>query len=242
MFCFPYAGSSSIVTYKFLVDALPELIDICLIELPGRGIRINEKLINNLNQVVGEILKEINEFLDIPFIFFGHSMGALISYVLANEIHEKYKKSPYKLYISSHKAPFQKRNYKKFHKMENSEFKSELLRMNGIPQEVFENDELMEILLPIIKNDFEICETYEFKQKNKLNTSITVLGGNKDEDVTKEDLISWKQLTCADFEIKMFEGDHFYFIKNSEEFTKRFIHMINHDIMKIFANNNEKKI
>ncbi len=106
LFCFPYAGSSGIVTYKHLVDMLPDLIEVCPIELPGRGTRISEQLNNNLDIIVKQIFNEITNYLDKPFVFLGHSMGALICFELTNKLKISHNKMPLKLYVSAHKAPY----------------------------------------------------------------------------------------------------------------------------------------
>jgi len=233
LFCFPYAGSSGMVTFKFLVDTLPDSIEVCPIELPGRGARMTENLIGNLDKVVNEILSDIKDYLDLPFIFFGHSMGALICYELTHKIRSIYNRSPLKLYVSAHNAPFLARNGKIMHKLDETEFKSELIKINGIAQDILEHAELMELMLPIIKNDYKLCETYKFSQKEKLNCPITAFGGTYDKDVTENQLWEWKELTTSNFELDMFEGDHFFIVKEKYTFTSRFSQMLLDDIKHI---------
>lgn len=233
LFCFPYAGSSSVISYKFLAESLPRTIDICLIELPGRGLRMSENPESSINPIVTGISREIKDYLDLPFIFFGHSMGALIAYELAYEIQHHYNQKPYKLYISSHRAPFSKKETKIMHKLEEREFKSELRQMNGIADEIWENEELLNIVLPIIKNDFKLCETYIYNARDKLNCEIVAFGGKNDPDVNEENLMEWNKITSNRFNIRLFEGNHFYFVNDKKKFTDIFYKYLEDDLRNI---------
>lgn len=237
LFCFPYAGSSGMVSYKFLVDSLPNSIEVCPIELPGRGLLINEKLISNLDEVVNGISEEMKDFFDLPFVFFGHSMGALISYELTHKIYALYNRTPQKLYISAYRVPSIERNEKIMHKLGIIEFKSELLKIDGIAQDIWEHEELMDLMLPIIKNDYKLCETYKYLPKEKLQCHITAFGGTDDKDVTKVHLADWNKFTACDFELVMFEGDHFFMVKNKKIFIDKFSQMLFRDLNSIYKNN-----
>jgi len=236
LFCFPYAGSSAVVTYKFLVDNLPEFIDVCPVELPGRGARMMETLIDNLDVVIDEATEAIQDFIDIPFIFFGHSMGALISYELTHSLIQKYSAKPSKLYMSAHKAPFLERSGPIMHKLEANKFTDELVKMDGISKEIMQHKELMELVLPIIRNDYLVCETYKYKQKELLDIPITVFGGSYDKDITENDLLAWSKITSADFNHFMIQGDHFFILKQKDYFLKLFSRILTTDLSKIINN------
>ena len=233
LFCFPYAGSSAVVTYKYLADNLPEFIEVCPVEFPGRGTRMGEKLIDNIEEILSNISISIDEWLDKPFMFFGHSMGALISYELIFKIYEKYNKLPLKLYVSAHKAPFLERGGPIMHKLEKEQFVSELKQMNGIAKELFEHSELMELMLPIIRNDYAVCENYNYKQKKKLDVPITAFGGTDDKDVKEEHLKEWAKVTTSEFNHFLLEGDHFFIVKEKKKFLNIFSKILVNDISKI---------
>ncbi|MFZ1289610.1 MAG: thioesterase domain-containing protein [Melioribacteraceae bacterium] len=233
LFCFPYAGSSALVTYKFLVDSLPQEIEVCLVEFPGRGTRIAENLISDTNIVVNQIFEALKEFMDLPYIFFGHSMGALISYELAFTIESNLYPTPKKLYLSAHNAPNIKRNGKLMHQLNKDEFLSELIRMDGINKEILEHEELMELVLPIIRSDYQLCETYKFSERANLNIPFHVFGAQDDYDVQPDNLILWNDLTKADFKMDIFEGDHFYIIKQKDIFLQKFRQLLEMDLAKL---------
>ena len=232
LFCFPFAGSSALVTYKFLADNLNAEIEVCYVEFPGRGSRIAEQLISDLNSAVTQIAESITEHLDIPFIFLGHSMGALVSYELTHYLRTHLSFQPEKLYLSAHRAPSTIREGKLMHKLGKEEFLTEIINIKGVSKDILEHEELLELVLPIIKNDYELCETYGFSDKGKLDIPISVFGGEQDSEVTSDHLNDWKNFTNSDFNIEMFEGDHFFITKNKEKFIERFSIYINEDLKK----------
>jgi len=233
LFCFPYAGSSSVVTYRHFVESLPAFVEVCPVELPGRGARMSENLINDLEHVVEQISNSMKEYLDIPFAFFGHSMGALISYELSHKVSNKYMKKPQKLYVSAHKAPFSEKNGPIMHKLNSNEFTAELRKMEGIPKEMMEHKELMELMLPIIRNDYAVCETYRFKEREVLDIPITIFGGSEDKDISEDDLLEWENLTNSNFRKVMIKGDHFFIIKEKKHFTKLLSEILSNDFSHI---------
>jgi len=233
LFCFPYAGSSAIVTYKYLVDSLPEFVEVCPVEFPGRGTRMGEKLIDNIEEILLNISKSFEDWLDKPFMFFGHSMGALISYELVFKIYGKYNKLPLKLYVSAHKAPFLERGGPIMHKLDKENFIRELKKMNGIAKELFEHSELMELMLPIIRNDYAVCENYSHKNKEKINIPITAFGGLYDKDVKEEHIKQWSEVTNSEFSHFLLEGDHFFITKEKEKFLNLFSKLLANDVVKM---------
>ncbi len=233
LFCFPYAGSSAVVTYKYFVDNLPEFVEVCPVELPGRGTRMGEKLIDNIEEILARITENIGSYLDKPFVFFGHSMGALISYELTKKVKDKYNACPQKLYISAHKAPFLERGGPIMHKLERESFVNELKKMNGIANELLEHTELMDLMIPIIKNDYAVCENYTYQGKEKINVPITAFGGRYDKDIHENDLIKWAEVTNHDFNHYLIEGGHFFITKEKENFIKLFTNILAHDNAKI---------
>lgn len=239
LFCFPYAGSSALVTYKFLADNLNPDIEVCYVEFPGRGSRIAEPLINEMDSVVKQIAESITKHLDIPFIFLGHSMGALVSYELTHYLNAQLISQPKKLYLSAHKVPSASRDCKLMHKLSKEEFLSEIINMNGVSKEILEHEELLELVLPIIKNDYKLCETYCFSDKGKLDIPISVFGGNKDVEVTEDHLKGWENFTNSAFKLELFDGDHFFITKNRGQFFERFSAYLNEDLKKLKFNNDK---
>jgi len=222
IFCFPYAGASSVIFHKW-IDYFPDSVELFAIELPGRGRRFAEPLISEMNLLVEDLAKEMHPYLDKPFQFFGHSMGALISFELACWLKKHYGISPEHLWVSAHTAPHLNFREEPFHKMPEEKFKTKLIELNGFPKEVLENEELFNLVLPIIRSDFQICETYNLKQKIQLDCAITAFGGANDSFVKIPDLIAWKYLTQGEFNFILIEGDHFFITNSYKKLIKNIL-------------------
>ncbi|KAA3617198.1 MAG: thioesterase [Calditrichaeota bacterium] len=209
LFCLPFAGGSS-VAYRDWNDVLPATVELCAIEIPGRGQRLGEPLLKNLPELVTKLAEGIKEELDRPFVLFGHSMGAATGFELTHLLQSKYQKTPEHLFFSGRGAPQIPERDEPIHKLPKNEFIDKIRSFNGTPKEVLAHEELMELVIPIIRADFEVCETYNYQQRAPLNIPMTVLGGLSDEDINKSDLESWGIHTQNEFNIRMFPGGHFY--------------------------------
>lgn len=208
LFCFPYAGGSAQV-FKPWSDSLPDSLQLCAIQLPGRSSRFSEPSFTAIEPLVESLSREIRPFLDLPFVFYGHSLGAAVSFELSRTLARE-GIVPQFLFVSGRNAPHQPRRRPPIHHLPDGEFKSELLEMNGTPQEILENQELMELMLPMLRADFTISETYKFQQGPTLQCPLASFGGEKDPDVDEEGVRGWGEHTGAAFHWHMLPGDHFF--------------------------------
>lgn len=217
LFCFPYAGGSSIVFRKW-PEKLPQFLEVGTIELPGRGRRLNEPLLKNISELVDVLTEAIYPHLNKPFNLFGHSMGALIAFELACSLKKRYGREPEHLYVSAHAAPQVCKKENPIYNLPKDEFIQKLLDLNGIPKEVVSNEELMDLVIPILRADFTVCETYKYEQNIKLSCPITVFGGVYDKNIDIEDLEAWADLTTSFCQLHLIPGDHFFISKCEQRF------------------------
>ncbi|WP_053375081.1 thioesterase II family protein [Paenibacillus sp. FJAT-27812] len=215
LFCFPYAGGGASI-YREWQKHFPKNIEVCAVQLPGRESRGLESPIHSLDQIVNAIAEEIQPLLAMPFAFFGHSMGALIAFETARQLTRKYKRIPDHLFVSGRSAPHLTHRYRKLHLLPDDELKNELRQLNGTPDAVLQNNELMDLLLPRLRADFEVCETYTYSVDMPIHCPITAYGGLDDHAVSMESLAAWKEHTSYHADLKMFEGDHF-FLHNEQQ-------------------------
>lgn len=213
LFCFPYAGGGA-STFSSWSESLTSNVEICPIELPGHGCRITEHPFNLLEPLTKELASGLLPYLNKPFAFFGHSMGGLVSFELVHLLRRVYNLSPVHLFISGRHAPQIPESKPPIHHLPKPEFINELRSLNGTPEPVLEDAELMELFLPILRADFAAIETYVYTSKPRLNSPITVMGGLQDYEVSCEDLEAWREQTNANFSMQMFQGDHFYIHSN----------------------------
>ena len=209
LFCFHYAGGSSNV-FRTWQAHMPKSIEIVAVELPGRGKRLSETCQTDLLSLVEKIGAELTSCLDVPFAFFGHSMGALLSFELARLLRKFSLTMPEHLFLSAHKAPHLPRESEPLHTLPESAFVKRLYDMNGTPKAVLENDELRTLFLPVLRADFAACETYQFKASMPLDCPITVFGGKDDHEVDAYSLREWEQHTTGSFHMHLCSGDHFF--------------------------------
>jgi medium-chain acyl-[acyl-carrier-protein] hydrolase len=209
LFCFPYAGGSSNI-FRRWSDNLPGTVEVCAIELPGRGMQIKLSPFNRLEPLVEELASVLKSNLDRPFAFFGHSMGGLISFELACLLRKQYDLIPNHLFVSGRRAPQIADQKPPIHALPEAKFIEELRRLNGTPQALLENDELMQLFLPILRADFAVLETYVYTQKPPLDCPITAFGGLQDQEVSCENIQAWQEQTSASFSLHMLPGDHFF--------------------------------
>lgn len=209
LFCFPYAGCGA-SAFSSWSESLTSNVEICPIELPGHGCRIAEHPFNLLEPLIKELARAILPHLNKPFAFFGHSMGGLVSFELAHLLRKDYNLSPVHLFISGRHAPQIPESKPPIHYLPEPEFINELRSLNGTPEGVLENAELMKLFLPILRADFAALETYVYTPKPRLNCPITILGGLQDYEVSCEGLEAWREQTKANFSMQMFQGDHFF--------------------------------
>ena len=214
LFCFPYAGGSADI-YRSWRNWFPEQIDLCLVHLPGRSKNMGRRAFSQLVPLVAEIANHISLLTDIPYALYGHSMGGLISFELARELSHQLRTVPKHLFVSGCRAPQYPRDEPLTFNLPHDAFIAELKKLNGTPEEVLANSEVMELFIDLLRADFELVETYQYHPGDHLSCPITVYGGIEDEHVPMEACHQWQKQTSASCKVRMFSGDHF-FIRNAE--------------------------
>jgi len=209
VFCFPYAGSG-VSIFRAWSDSLPAEVEVCPVQLPGRGTRLMEPPFTRLSPLIQALAQALFPLLDKPFAFFGHSLGALVSFELARQLRRQYAVQPVRLFISADRAPQIPNRDPPIHSLSEGEFLVELRRLNGTPREVLEDEELRQIMLPLLRADFAVYETYGYSTEPPLNCPISAFGGSQDHRVSRSDLEAWRDQTSVSFSLRMFPGDHFF--------------------------------
>lgn len=163
-----------------------------------------------LKPLIAAIAANIIPHLDKPFAFFGHSMGAIVSFELTRFLRQNYGIEPLYLFVSGRRAPQICSAEPFIHTLPEPEFLDKLRQLNGTPEVVLTNTELMQLLSPILRADFTVIETYIYANELPLNCPITAFGGLQDPEASFTELEAWQQQTNATFSIQMLPGDHFF--------------------------------
>lgn len=209
LFCFPYAGGSAAVYHQWPA-ALPAEIELLAVQYPGRATRMREAPHTKLSPILDDIESALTPLLDRPYAFFGHSMGATVAFELARRLQAAGRPLPKHLFLSGRSAPHLPPVKRQIHALSDSEFVDAMREFNGTPAEILEHRELMEMMLPIIRADFEALETWEYQLSPPFDIPISVFGGIADDGVPLENLDAWTIHTAGRFKRHMFPGDHFF--------------------------------
>lgn len=209
LFCFPYSGAAASIFYAWS-GILPGSIEVCPVQYPGHGTRVGESLITNIAEMVEISTHALLPYFDKPFAFFGHSMGAQVSFEIARWLKGSKNPQPKYLFVSGHNAPQVPDTYDPSYDLPEDDFIERLRSLNGTPEDVIQNPELRELLLPILRADFEISERYQFTPSEPLDIPLCACGGLLDPYVTRQGLEAWCEHTKGIFSVRMFPGDHFY--------------------------------
>jgi medium-chain acyl-[acyl-carrier-protein] hydrolase len=148
--------------------------------------------------------------MDKPFAFFGHSLGAFVAFELARQLRRQSGLQPARLMVSAAGAPQIPRRNRPVHALPEEEFLSELRQLNGVPAKVLQDSELMQLLLPMLRADFAVFETYQYMPESPLDCALTGFCGLQDQQVRREDMEAWRDQTHGAFSLRMLPGDHFF--------------------------------
>lgn len=219
LFCFPYAGGSSSIYFGW-IDHFPDDVEIVLIQPPGRGSRLVDSPHTCMAGLINELLENHSIFKEVPFVFFGHSLGSRVAYELAIQLESRGLPGPKHLIASGSRAPHLPAHQKLLYKLADEQLITELRNFNGTPNEILQNAELLQLLLPTIRADFKISETYQAQAK-ALACPISVFHGINDIDIDPTQVEAWEQLTLIGSTIWQFEGDHFFINQHRMKILER---------------------
>jgi medium-chain acyl-[acyl-carrier-protein] hydrolase len=213
LFCFPYAGGGASIFHRW-AEYLPQNVEVCAVQLPGREDRLPEQAFSTMSSLLEALIPVLTPYLDMPYAFFGHSMGGLISFELARYFCQTDESpAPFHLFVSGRSAPQLPDLEPPSHDLPEPEFIEELRRLKGTPEKILQNAELLRLLLPLLRADFSLCETYRYTQGKPIPCPISAFGGLYDLDVTREAIGAWRTQTSEQFKMRFFDGDHFFIHK-----------------------------
>jgi medium-chain acyl-[acyl-carrier-protein] hydrolase len=209
LFCLPFAGGGASV-YRPWDGGLPLTAELCAVQPPGRETRFREPPYTRLAPLVVALADAIEPLLDLPAVFYGHSMGAITAFELIRELRRRGKPKPARLIVGGRRAPDGPPRGAPLHALPDPEFLDALKRLKGTRSAVLENDDLMRILLPVLRADFAAHETYEYVDEPPLDCPILAVSGADDAICPPDELEGWRRHTRAGFEAATLPGDHFF--------------------------------
>ncbi|MCG8907010.1 MULTISPECIES: thioesterase II family protein [Pseudomonas] len=209
LFCLPYSGASAMV-YARWKRQLPNWIEACPVELPGRGRRFAESLQTDLRALASQLADEIAARLDQPYALFGHSLGGLLAFELAHALRERGLPRPQALFASAASAPARRDSHRELaQEQSDAQLIERMRRLGGTPEAVFADEEMLRLTLPVMRADFLLCGLYDYRPRAPLACPIHVFGGKADR-LSVDSLSAWQDETSAGFSLEMLDGGHFF--------------------------------
>jgi len=235
LFCFHYSGGNANI-FNAWARSFPNEIEIFAIQLPGRMNLMHLKPFQQFDDLIPPLCEQLLPYLkEKPFVFFGHSLGALIGYSLSHYLLEKHHISPQILLVSACASPSVRNSGEPIHLLPEKAFMEKLHAYHDIDndeiRQLFQNREFMQFMMPILRADFSLSATYGYVKKHPLHFPIFAYGGDNDSQVSLDEIKAWNIETRNVFEYSIFPGDHFFINNQQPVFLKTLVS----DLQKVLA-------
>ena len=228
VFAFPYSGAGASAYHQWVNYFNQHGIDFIGVRLPARENRLAEKPFSYLPLLIDTLLPEIIPLLNKPFVFFGHSLGALIAFELSRALRKEGHTLPVHLFVSAFHPPSLPNPNKALHRLAQDDFIDGIRAYGNTSEKVLSNPLLMDLFLPMLRADFALHETYHYKKESPLACPITVFKGRKDSFAKAEDMSDWQQETQSHYEEIEYNGGHFFLDNYKESISQQLIKAFHH--------------
>jgi surfactin synthase thioesterase subunit len=206
--CLPHAGGSASFYFP-MAKAVPAAVDVLGVQYPGRQDRRSEPAVTDLHDLADQVTAALLPWTDRPLALFGHSMGSTLGYEVATRLQERHGVILTQLFASGRRAP-SRTVHDTVHLRDDDGLIAELKRLSGTDSQVLGDEELLRMVLPAIRADYQAAETYTYRPSPPLRCPVTALTGDADPKVTIEQARAWAEHTEAGFDLHIFPGGHFY--------------------------------
>lgn len=209
LFCFPHAGAGA-SSFRDWPGQLPPHVSVCPVQPPGREARFREAPYTRVGPLVTSMLEALAPYLGQPYALYGHSVGALVMFEFARAVRAAGLPSPVHLFVSGRPAPQSTTARPRLHDLGHPELMHALHDLGGTPAAVLRNPGLRDLLLPLIRADFAVNETYCYRPEAPLELPLTVYQGIDDLRVSIDEAREWQHQSTGAFRVKHIRGDHFF--------------------------------
>jgi surfactin synthase thioesterase subunit len=197
--------------YRQWSAELPPEVELCSVELPGREARFRERPIASIPDIVGSLEPALQPLLDLPYVFFGHSMGAILAIETTRALAARGATLPSQLFVSARRPPHVPAHEPPMNGLSDAEFVAEIHgRYGAIPAAVMNQPDVLELVLPALRADIAALEMHRPAQRSPLAVPITAFGGADDALTPRAHLEAWRSETSSTFRVRVFPGGHFY--------------------------------
>ena len=190
---------------------LPADVEVCAVEYPGRGNRLREQPLHRLLPLAEAASRAIAAQAAVPFAVYGHSLGALVAFEAVRCLRRRGAPGPLQLSVSGRRPPHVPDPAPPLHALPEAEFVEAVRRRyDGIPEVVLREPDLMRLMLPAMRADFEVLESYEYTEEAPLDIPVSVFGGEQDPGLPATELAGWERETTGRCTIATWPGNHFF--------------------------------
>ena len=215
LLCFPYAAGNARM-FRHWDAEMPDGVEACPVELPGRGTRRGERCVSNMTSLVETMAAQMQPLLDLPFAIFGYSMGGLVGFELARTLRRQYGREPAALLVAAQNAPSVPLERPTARRSTDEELSAALYRSGGMSEKALANARFMRAFLPVLRADYTLVDTYVYAPEMPLQCPIHLYTGTEDPLVSGRGQAEWGRETSGDFMVHHFPGGH-YFLREAED-------------------------
>ncbi len=209
IFCFPFAGGGASI-YRGWGKLFGSKVEVCPIQLPGRENRFSEPAFKEARALAQALASQLQLYSDKPFVMYGHSMGALVAFELTRVLQANGMTMPEALILGAHRAAHLPRTRETLYNLDDKAFIDRLQRFGGFPEEVLASADLLQFLMPTLKADFTLCDTYVYTEQEPLNCPIHIFAGAADPEAPPAVMEAWCQHSNTDTQMHIFQAGHFF--------------------------------
>jgi surfactin synthase thioesterase subunit len=209
LFCFPHAGGSASL-YRPWRALAPHWLDLCPVELPGRSARFSEVPFRRMKELIAAMHDALRPALDRPFAFFGHSMGASIALAAGLRLRSADGRMASHVFVSGKAPP--RTGDAHLHRASDRALLAALASLGLTPRAVLARADMMQALLPMIRADLALAETYAPASGEALSCPLSVFAGENDPVAPAGTMAEWSAFTSAACRLVSFPGGHFFLL------------------------------
>ncbi|GAB2331943.1 alpha/beta fold hydrolase [Streptomyces griseoincarnatus] len=217
LYCFPFAGGTA-AYYAPWAEEFTAGLEIVPVQPPGRGARMAEPGPTSIAEMADTLAPLIAAATTRPLLF-GHSMGAITAFEVARRLRELGRPADM-LFVSGRPAPPISRPLSPVSTLPRNAFVRMLREYGTAPEEVLAHEELLDVLLPMIRADFALIEQYSYVPGLQLDCPVRAWCGAGDPEVQPEDMARWAEQTTGPFELTVLPGGHFFLTDHHQQVVK----------------------